>query len=92
MTTKAMFRRTRKLSRRLDKAKALLEYFGKRKAYRRSILRALKACDAILLTWMETEGDDALVREAFDRALRSVRIVEALSGATWNDKLVPSVN
>ena len=92
MTTKAMFRRTRKLSRRLDKAKALLDYFGKRKAYRRSILRALKACDAILLTYLETEGDDALVREAFDWALRSVRIVEALSGATWQDKLVPSVN
>ena len=43
MTTKALFRRTRKLSQRLDKAKALLDYFGKRKVYRRSILRALKA-------------------------------------------------
>ena len=92
MTTKAMFRRTRKLSRRLDKAKALLEYFGKRKAYRRSILRALKACDAILLTYLETEGDDALVREAFDRALRTVCDVEALAGIVWQGKLAPGVN
>ena len=92
MTTGAMIRRTRKLSRRLDKAKALLDYFGKRKAYRRSILRALKACDAVLIVYMETDGDDALVREAFDRVRRTVYVVETLAEVTWREKLAPGVN
>ena len=92
MTTKAMFRRTRKLSRRLDKAKALLEYFGKRKVYRRSILRALEARDAVLTVYVETDGDAELVREAFDRVRRAVHVVETLAEVTWKEKLLPSVN
>ena len=92
MTTKAILSRSRNLTRRLDKAKALLDYFGRRKAYRRSILRALEAVDAVFVTHMETDGDSELVEEAYDRARRAVLIVDQLAGATWREVLAPGVN
>lgn len=59
---------------------------------RRSILRALEAVDAVFITHMETDGDDELVQEAYNRARRPVMIVDQLARAAWREVLAPGVN
>lgn len=92
MTNNSLFCRVERLERRCAKAKALLEYFGKRDVYRQSILRAVEASAAVFVVYVETEGDVELVNEALDLALRNVCVVESLAGFVWQMKLVPGVN
>ena len=83
----------RALSRRLETARALLQYWCGQGSYRRVLFAASNALDAVSTAQLEFEGeDDGLIDDALERARAAVGNVELLADVEWRGKLSPSVN